>query len=93
MAAKFRFRLQPVLDQRERVEQAKQLRVAELERERIVVEEKLRRCQSDIQDAKLDLRMRLGGGGSGNRVSRPLSRFGYNTGFVVLRCWHVARSV
>lgn len=65
MAGKFRFRLQPVLEQRERLEQARQLRVAELERERIAVEETLRRCQGDIQDAKLDLRERLAGAGTG----------------------------
>ena len=75
MATKFLFRLQPVLDQRERVEQEKQLRVAELERERIVVETKLRQCQHDIQNAKLDLRSRLGwaaeGGSGGVMVVIP----------------------
>ncbi len=65
MAGKFRFRLQPVLEQRERLEQEKQLRFAELERERIAAEESLRRCRQDIQDATLDLRTRLGGEGGG----------------------------
>ncbi len=65
MAGKFKFRLQPVLDQRERIEQAKQLRVAELERERLAVEETLRTCQRDIQAAKVDLRERLSGAHTG----------------------------
>ena len=68
MAIKFRFRLQPVLDHRERVEQEKQLRVAELERERIVIETKLRECQQDIQSSRMDLRSRLGGVGGGGGV-------------------------
>lgn len=68
MAVKFQFRLQPVLDQRERVEQEKQLRVAELERERIVIETKLRQCQQDIHNARMDLRSRLGGVGGGGGV-------------------------
>jgi flagellar protein FliJ len=63
VAGKFRFRLQPVLEQRERLEQEKQRRFAELERERLAAEGSLRRMQQDIQDAKLDLRARLGGAG------------------------------
>ncbi|HMN42371.1 MAG TPA: flagellar FliJ family protein [Phycisphaerales bacterium] len=65
MAAKFTFRLQPVLDQRERIEQAKQLVVAELERRRLGIEDRLRFLQREMDQAKRDLRTRLGGGNAG----------------------------
>lgn len=71
MAGKFKFRLQPVLEQRERLEQEKQRRFAELERERIAVEETLRDCQQNIRDAKLDWRDRLGGAGGASLVVIP----------------------
>lgn len=71
MAGKFKFRLQPVLEQRERLEQEKQRRFAELERERITVEETLRDCQQNIRNAKLDWRDRLGGTGGGAMVVIP----------------------
>lgn len=71
MAGKFKFRLQPVLEQRERLEQEKQRRFAELERERITVEETLRYCQQNIRDAKLDWRDRLGGTGGAAMVVIP----------------------
>jgi flagellar FliJ protein len=61
MAKSFKFRLQPVLDQRERIEQSKQLVVAELERQRLAVETKLRQLQADMDRAKSDLRTRLAG--------------------------------
>jgi flagellar export protein FliJ len=68
---KFRFRLQPVLEMRERAEQEKQLRVAALDRERIVIEESLRACQQSIDDARLDLRSRLAGARGGGLVIIP----------------------
>jgi flagellar export protein FliJ len=68
----FKFRLQPVLEQRERIEQEKQRRFSELERERIAIEETMRACQQNIRNAKVDLRDRLGGnGGSGAMVVIP----------------------
>ena len=63
MPTKFRFRLQPVLDQRQRLERDHQRRVAEIDRERIAIENRLRSLQSDIDSAKHDLRSRLVGGG------------------------------
>jgi flagellar FliJ protein len=56
----FRFNLQPVLDQRERIEEAKRLIVAELERERIRIEDRLRGYQRAIVAAKQDLSRQLG---------------------------------
>ncbi len=71
MGGKFKFRLQPVLEQRERIEQEKQHRFAELDRERIAVEETMRQCQQNIHNAKIDLRDRLGGAGAGVMVVIP----------------------
>ena len=71
MARKFKFRLQPVLEQRERLEQEKQLAVAALDRERLAIEGKLREYQSSIQSAKLDLRSRLVGARGGALVIVP----------------------
>lgn len=68
MAAKFTFRLQPVLDQRERIEQAKQLVVAELERQRLAIEDRLRHLQGEMDRARADLRTRLGGASTGTVV-------------------------
>ena len=62
MARRFIFRLEPVLEQRERVERDHQLRVAALERERIELEDRLRSCQSRILEAKAELREHLSGG-------------------------------
>lgn len=55
----FVFDLQPVLDQRERVEQEHQRRVALIERERIALEDRLRGLQQRIIGARDDLRCRL----------------------------------
>lgn len=61
MPAKFRFNLQTVLEQRERAERSNQLLVAEIERERIGVEQRLRLIQSQIAVSRDDLRRTLGG--------------------------------
>ncbi len=61
---RFRFKLQPVLEQRERIEREKQLAVALVERERVVLEDRIRRCQMMMDDEKRTLRDALGGGGS-----------------------------
>lgn len=64
----FKFRLAPVLEQRERRERERQVRVAALERERLAAEEDLRACQSRIEATRADLRERLGATGGAGRV-------------------------
>lgn len=64
MPRRFIFKLQPVLDQREREEREQQRIVAELEAQRLRVEEELRRRQEQISSAKRDLRDLLSGPGS-----------------------------
>jgi len=59
MAKRFIFSLQLVLDQRIRIEEQRQLIVAELERQRLVLEDRIRAFQRGIQSAKQDLRDRL----------------------------------
>lgn len=68
MARRFVFKLQPVLEQRKRVEQEHQLRVAELERERLGVEDRLREVQAGIIAGRQTLRDELGGTGGGSVV-------------------------
>jgi flagellar FliJ protein len=58
--AKFRFRLQAVLDHREMVEQQKQKAVAELEGHRVRLEERIRECQRSIAAEKAGQRSMLG---------------------------------
>lgn len=69
MPAKFRFRLQPVLEMRERAEQQQQLRVAELESERLRLEEHLRAIQAELAGARRDLRDRLARPGEGGGIA------------------------
>lgn len=59
MGRKFVFSLEAVLRQREAIEERQQRRVAELERERLAVEERIRGHQAAITSAKQDLRRRL----------------------------------
>lgn len=59
MAAKFRFSLEAVLRQRIAIEEQHQRRVAELERERLAIEDRIRGFQRSIAGAKEDLRRRL----------------------------------
>lgn len=59
MPSRFHFRLQPVLDQRERTEDHHQRIVADLDRQRLAIETKLRDTQLQIQQTKLDLRSHL----------------------------------
>ncbi|MFG0246061.1 MAG: flagellar export protein FliJ [Phycisphaerales bacterium JB052] len=63
--ARFVFKLQPVLDQRERAERDKMLVVAELERERLALESRIRTCQQMMSDERRTLAEALSGG---NRV-------------------------
>ena len=63
--ARFRFRLQPVLRQRELAERDEQLVVAEIERDRMRLEERLRGMQQEI-DGEQDELNRIIGNGSVN---------------------------
>lgn len=72
MPRRFTFRLQPVLEMRERAERGQQLRVAALERERLEVEGRLGACQDRIIEARDDLRQHMRGErveGAGGAVS------------------------
>jgi len=62
---RFKFRLQLVLDQRAREERDKQLVVAGLERERLALESRIRRCQQMMEDERMALSAALE---SGQRV-------------------------
>ena len=64
--AKFRFNLQPVLDQRERIEEDRKLAVARVQSERAALENQLREFQSAISAQKGDLRSAMGGAGDGS---------------------------
>lgn len=75
MAKKFTFRLQPVLEQRQRAEEAMQLRVAAIERERVAIEDRLRESQRAIIEAKTELRRELAGSESSGSVAVNLVRF------------------
>lgn len=57
--ARFRFALDPLLHAREVAEREKQLVVAEIERERIAAEERLRQFQDEIMSGKQVLRSSL----------------------------------
>lgn len=60
--ARFRFRLQPVLRQRELAERDEQLVVAEIERDRLRLEEKLRDAQGAIELERAELNRFVGQG-------------------------------
>lgn len=60
--ARFVFKLQPVLDQRERAERDQMLVVAELERERLALESRIRGCQGMMSDERRTLASALGVG-------------------------------
>lgn len=65
---KFVFKLQPVIEQRLRVEREHQRRVAELERERLTLEAEIAGFQRSITSERDDLRARLFEERSGSRV-------------------------
>lgn len=58
--ARFRFRLQPVLEQREMIEREKQRAVGQLERERLLLEEAIRSTHAAIEREQGELRLTLG---------------------------------
>jgi flagellar FliJ protein len=59
--ARFRFRLEPLLRARRLAEQARQRAVAEIERERLTLEDRLRRQQQFISEGKQEMRDRMTG--------------------------------
>lgn len=59
---KFSFRLQPVLDQRAREEKDQMRAVAELDAQRMRIEEHIRACQLRIQQGRRDVSDALSGG-------------------------------
>lgn len=61
--AKFRFKLDPVLEQRRRAEEDEQRAVAQIERERIALEERIRAYARAIEQEREDLRAQLSRGG------------------------------
>jgi len=63
--AKFQFKLQPVLDQRERIERDRMLAVARVQSERSALENQLREFQAAIMAQKGDLRSAMAGDGAG----------------------------
>lgn len=60
---RFRFKLEPVLEQRRRVEEEEQRAVAEVERERLALEERIRAYARAITQEREDLRRQLMLGG------------------------------
>ncbi len=60
--SKFVFKLQPVLDQRERDERDHQLVVAQLESERLALESRIRMCQQMMDDERSTLSQALAPG-------------------------------
>jgi flagellar FliJ protein len=75
--AKFRFKLQAVLDHREMVEQERQRAVASLERERARLENVIRDCQRSIVAEKAGLRagLRAGDFAAARRQSAAATHF------------------
>ncbi|MEM0983806.1 MAG: hypothetical protein AAGI17_07645 [Planctomycetota bacterium] len=67
---RFVFRLQPVLEQRKRSEQDQQRVVAELERQRVALEDRIRGWQRSISQEKADLAARLDSGTADVRGAR-----------------------
>lgn len=61
--ARFRFRLQPVLRQRELAERDERLAVAEIERERLALEDRLRAAQRAIEEEQRALTAIVGAQG------------------------------
>jgi flagellar export protein FliJ len=60
--ARFKFRLQPVLAQREREEKEQMRIVADIERERLDLEARIRACQHRIVAGRQEIAASLGGG-------------------------------
>ena len=78
--AKFRFQFESLLEVRKRTEQERQLVVAELERERLAIEDELRECQRSIVQSKGGLRDMLGAGSGGAPVVLDFAAVRLQTG-------------
>lgn len=59
---RFVFKLQPVLEQRSREEKDRMRVVAELESQRMAIEQRIRTCQSRITDGRREVALALSGG-------------------------------
>ena len=68
MARRFKFTLEPVLQHRRRVEEERLREVAQIEQERVRVEEKLRGINARLVQTRADLRERFAPGGGGGAV-------------------------
>lgn len=68
--AKFVFKLEALRKMREREERAHKLEVAELERQRLEIQERIRGAQRSIGEGKQDLREALGSGAVDLRGAR-----------------------
>ncbi|MEN0019333.1 MAG: hypothetical protein AAF747_00455 [Planctomycetota bacterium] len=60
--AGFVFKLEPVLDQRLRTERERQLAVAELESQRLAIEQRIRRAQQAARTSRAEVTASLSGG-------------------------------
>ncbi len=58
--ARFKFRLQPVLDKRSREERQQQMKVAELEKQRLELERQIMQCQRVLTAERESMRTQLG---------------------------------
>lgn len=65
MPRRFSFRLQPVLEQRERAERDQQVMVAAIEARRVELESNLRQAEERLLSARQELRASLGQAGPG----------------------------
>jgi flagellar export protein FliJ len=63
MAKRFEFELEPVLEMRKRLERQKQLAVAELQAQRLALEERIRAAQQSLADGRRYVRELLTPGG------------------------------
>lgn len=68
--ARFRFELEPLLEQRRREERERMKAVAEIERERVEIEEAAMRLALAQRDEREALRAELDGGGAGVDLGR-----------------------
>lgn len=78
MPRRFIFKLQPVLEQRERAERDQQVKVAAVERRRVELEDRLRDLDRQMQEERRQLRDHLGaaliqpGGSGGEARAQPV---------------------
>jgi flagellar export protein FliJ len=73
VAKRFVFNLEAVLDRRTALEETERRKVAELERERLALEDRIRAFQRAIGAARQDLRAELDSAGARGAPARPVS--------------------